>query len=68
MNYTPDFYLPKSEEWVEIKGTWDETSIMKCSLFEQKYPELSLVKIDSTNYNLIDQYTHYTTKENNEKQ
>lgn len=68
INYTPDFYLPKSEEWVEVKGYWDETSIMKCGLFEQKYPELSLVKIDSTNYNLIEQYTHYTTKENNEKQ
>jgi hypothetical protein len=25
----------------------------------------NLVKIDSTNYNLIKPYTHYTTKENN---
>ena len=62
MNYTPDFYLPESNEWVEVKGYWDETSILKCELFEQRYPELSLVKIDSTNYNTIAAYYVASTK------
>jgi len=56
LNYTPDFYLPKTDEWVEVKGYWDDKSILKCSLFEENYPELSLVKIDKTNYNVIEEY------------
>lgn len=64
-HYLPDFYLPESDEWIEVKGWWDKGSIVKCDAFEADYPNESLVKIDKTNYNLIKPYTYYTTKENN---
>ena len=65
--YLPDFYLPQTDEWVEVKGWWDNKSLEKCNLFEADYPGETLVKIDKTNYNLIKPYTHYKTKENNAK-
>lgn len=63
-HYLPDFYLPETDEWVEVKGWWDEGSIQKCDQFETDYPNETLVKIDSTNYNIIRPFINYTTKEN----
>lgn len=37
--YTPDFYLPKTDEWVEIKGYMDDASRIKLKRFKQYYPE-----------------------------
>lgn len=37
--YTPDFYLTKSDEWVEIKGYLDDKSKIKLRRFKRYYPE-----------------------------
>jgi hypothetical protein len=35
--YTPDFYLPESNEYIEIKGYWIPKAIKKFILFRKKY-------------------------------
>jgi hypothetical protein len=37
--YTPDFYLPLTEEWVEIKGYLDPKSKTKIKRFKRYYPK-----------------------------
>ena len=37
--YTPDFYLTKSDEWIEIKGYLDDKSKIKLRRFKRYYPE-----------------------------
>jgi hypothetical protein len=38
--YTPDFYLPKYNLWIEIKGWMDERSINKIRWFTEEFPNL----------------------------
>jgi len=47
--YTPDFYLPNTNEYIEIKGWWRECKKVKFNLFKQLYPEIKikvLMKLD----------------------
>jgi hypothetical protein len=37
--YTPDFYFPKLDEWVEIKGYLDDKSKIKLKRFKRYYPD-----------------------------
>jgi hypothetical protein len=37
--YTPDFYFPLTDEWVEIKGYLDDKSKIKIKRFKRYYPE-----------------------------
>lgn len=37
--YTPDFYLPKTDEWVEVKGYLDNKSRIKLKRFNIYYPD-----------------------------
>jgi hypothetical protein len=37
--YKPDFYLPKEDRYVEIKGYLDATSITKLKRFRKYFPE-----------------------------
>lgn len=37
--YTPDFFLPKEEEWIEIKGYLDDKSKVKLKRFKRYYLE-----------------------------
>lgn len=37
--YTPDFYLPKQDEWLEIKGYLDDKSKIKLKRFKRYYPQ-----------------------------
>lgn len=37
--YTPDFYLTKTDEWVEIKGYLDNKSKIKLKRFKRYYPK-----------------------------
>lgn len=39
VSYTPDFYLPKEDKWVEVKGWMDSKSKTKLKRFEKQYPE-----------------------------
>lgn len=36
--YTPDFYLTKTKEWLEIKGYLDDKSKIKLKRFKKYYP------------------------------
>jgi len=38
-SYTPDFYIEKSSEWVEIKGYLDDKSKIKLKRFKRYYEE-----------------------------
>jgi hypothetical protein len=38
MTYTPDFFLPKQEKFVEIKGYMSEKSKLKTEKFKEEYP------------------------------
>jgi hypothetical protein len=37
--YTPDFYLPKYDQWLEVKGYLDDKSKIKIKRFKRYYPE-----------------------------
>ncbi len=39
VSYTPDFYLPEEDKWIEVKGWMDGKSKTKLKRFKQQYPE-----------------------------
>lgn len=39
VSYTPDFYLPEEDKWVEVKGWMDGKSKTKLSRFKNQYPK-----------------------------
>jgi len=41
--YTPDFYLPESDTWVEIKGYWRDDAKKKFDLFRKKYYSMNIL-------------------------
>jgi len=40
--YTPDFYLPETDEWIEIKGYWRDDAKKKFKLFKKKYNSMNI--------------------------
>jgi len=40
--YRPDFYLPKSDTYIEIKGYWRDKAKMKFNLFKKLYSKLKI--------------------------
>lgn len=40
--YTPDFYLPAKDLYIEIKGWWRDTAKKKFVLFQQLFPKVTL--------------------------
>lgn len=50
ISYTPDFYLPKTDEYIEVKGYWMDDAKEKFELFKEQYPEIKIKVIDSNNY------------------
>lgn len=38
-SYIPDFYLPNADEWLEIKGYFDQNSFIKLKRFKKYFPE-----------------------------
>lgn len=39
VSYTPDFYLPEQDKWIEVKGWLDGKSKTKLSRFKKQYPD-----------------------------
>lgn len=39
VSYTPDFYLPDEDRWIEVKGWFDRKSITKLKRFRIYYPQ-----------------------------
>jgi len=40
--YTPDFYLIKENEYIEIKGWWRDNSLLKFNSFLESYPKIKI--------------------------
>jgi len=55
VSYTPDFYLPEEDKWIEIKGYMDSKSKTKLKRFARQYPEeyKKLELIQQKEYNEI---------------
>ena len=53
--YKPDFFLPETKTWVEVKGYMDQRSRTKLDRFKRYYPEeaKNLILIDGTEYRRI---------------
>lgn len=41
-SYTPDFYLPEIDKWLEVKGYWHEDAIIKFEKFKILYPKINI--------------------------
>lgn len=41
--YTPDFYLPKEDRYIEIKGYWRPEALLKFNLFKSKHPLVNII-------------------------
>lgn len=59
ISYTPDFYLPEKNIWVEVKGWMDPKSITKLKRFAKYFPEESnkLVLITQKEYREYEKYS-----------
>lgn len=55
MTYTPDFYLPRKELFVEIKGLWRDTK-EKFDRFKEEYPfeNILLIQYKPPYYNIVE--------------
>jgi predicted RNA-binding Zn-ribbon protein involved in translation (DUF1610 family) len=40
--YTPDFYLPESDTYIEIKGWWRDDAKKKFKLFKKLFPKIKI--------------------------
>ena len=47
--YTPDFYLPDYDFFIEVKGFWRETDIYKMFLVLDDHPNIDIRYVDKTN-------------------
>ena len=54
ISYTPDFYLPEYDVWIEVKGWMDDKSRTKLKRFAKYYPNEKLELIDSKRYREIE--------------
>jgi hypothetical protein len=41
--YTPDFYLPETDTYVEIKGRWRDDAKKKFKMFQKKYYSMNII-------------------------
>jgi len=44
--YTPDFYLPETNTYIEIKGWWRDDAKKKFKLFKKQYPRIKIVVLN----------------------
>ena len=51
--YTPDFYLPHKEIYLETKGYWDAEDRRKIRNVKQQHPELDIRMVFQAPYNTI---------------
>lgn len=44
--YTPDFYLPKTDEYIEIKGWWRNEAKRKLKIFKKIYSKIKITVLN----------------------
>lgn len=54
ISYTPDFYLSKTNEYIEVKGYWMDDAKMKFDLFRNQYPDIKIKVVDSPKYKMYE--------------
>lgn len=61
VSYTPDFYLPTLDIWIEVKGWMDDKSRVKLERFGKYFPNESekLWLLDSNEYKIIEKKYKY---------
>lgn len=52
-SYSPDFYLPQTNIWLEVKGHWWGRDKEKLQIVMEKYPERKLIVIQKEEYRRI---------------
>ena len=52
-NYTPDFYLPDHDMYLEIKGFWRGTDKEKMKLVKEQHPTLNIAIIEKEDFEKI---------------
>lgn len=70
--YVPDFYLPKYDSYIEIKGKWEKGAKEKVQLFKKYFPNKKITIIEQTNYKCIKRIyqkkiSHWETSRSNIK-
>jgi hypothetical protein len=70
--YLPDFYLPKEDYYVELKGIMDETSFLKLQKMTEEYPKIKikvfkLKDLKNLGYNPHDYENYFSITINGEK-
>ena len=56
MTYTPDFYLPDSNKWIEVKGYWYDDAIVKYNKFISIFKSIEIEICDEVKlkqYNIL---------------
>lgn len=53
-SYTPDFYLPDENLFIEVKGWWDAKSLTKKKRMAKYYPEIKIEYWDSQMYRALE--------------
>jgi len=48
--YTPDFYMPKLDRWIEVKGQWTDVSLRKFTEFQQTHLASAVMAKDLLNF------------------
>lgn len=57
--YVVDFYLPKYDKYIEVKGKWEESAIKKVEMFKQKYGDKKLIVIEKSLYDKLEKRFAY---------
>jgi transposase-like protein/AraC-like DNA-binding protein len=53
--YVPDFYLPDTDTWIEIKGYWIEDAKDKFEFFKKENPDKNIKLIDKKPYKELEE-------------
>lgn len=52
--YTPDFYLPSKNKYIEIKGVWIDDVKEKFDASKEQYPDIKIEVIDGKKYKRLE--------------
>lgn len=59
MRYTPDFYLPQTNEWIDVKGRLTEKHKLKHQIFQEMGNKLTLIFIEDIQRELTYSYAKF---------
>lgn len=54
--YVVDFYLPKYDKYIEVKGKWEKIAKEKIDMFIKKYGKRKIIIIDGNKYKKLERW------------